>query len=86
MGLKIVISEHARKRAEERGIRLELIENVLKSPEGLAKVKFGRKIAYKKIEDKYIVVVFEERKDEIVVITTLKVDRERLERYGFGRI
>lgn len=84
MGLKIIISEHAKKRAEERGISLEWIREVLENPEGLANVKFGRKIAYKKIEEKYVVVIFEERKDEILVITTLKVDRERLGRYGFN--
>ncbi|MEM2191569.1 MAG: DUF4258 domain-containing protein [Archaeoglobaceae archaeon] len=82
--MRIIISEHAKKRAEERGIGLELINNVLESPEGLANVKFGRKIAYKKIEEKYVVVIFEEQKDEIVVVTTLKVDRERLKRYGIG--
>lgn len=76
--MRIIISEHAKKRAEE------LINNVLESPEGLANVKFGRKIAYKKIEEKYVVVIFEEQKDEIVVVTTLKVDRERLKRYGIG--
>ena len=49
-------------------------------------VKFGRKAAYRELNGYYLVVVFEEQKDEIVVVTVLKVDNVRLNRYGFNRI
>ncbi|MDI3497895.1 DUF4258 domain-containing protein [Archaeoglobus sp.] len=84
--MKIVISEHAKRRAEERGIDEETIRSVLEEPLDVIKVKFGRKAAYRQFGEKYVVVIFEEQKDEIVVVTTLKVDKERLKRYGFGGV
>ena len=84
--MRVVISEHAEKRAEERGVSVEVIEDIVKRSEEVVTVKFGRKAAYRKYGDRYVVVIFEERKDEIVVVTTLKVDKERLKRYGFSRV
>ncbi|WP_456330436.1 DUF4258 domain-containing protein [Archaeoglobus sp.] len=84
--MRVVISEHAEKRAKERGVSVEVIEEVIKRPEEVITVKFGRKAAYRGYGDKYMVVIFEEGKDEIVVVTTLKVDKERLRRYGFSRV
>jgi len=49
-------------------------------------VKFGRKAAYRELNDYYLVVIFEEHKDEIVVVKILKLDDVRLNRYGFNRI
>ncbi len=84
--VKIKITNHARKRAKERGIELNWIELILKIPDEVIDVKFGRKAAYKQFNDDFVVVIFEEQKDEITVITTLKVDKGRLRRYGFSRI
>ena len=84
--MRVVISEHARRRAEERGIEEGLIRDVLEDPEDVITVKFGRRAAYRQVRDKYVVVIFEEQKDEIVVVTTLRVDRERLRRYGFSGV
>lgn len=80
------VSEHALKRIKERGIDIELIEQVMQEPLEVIDVKFGRKAACGKLDDHYLIVIFEERKDEIVIVTVLKVDYMRLNRYGFNRI
>ena len=82
----MIISRHAAKRAEEREISLHQIVQTVQEPEGLTEVRYGRKAAFKKFGDMYVVVIYEEQKDEIVVVTTLKVDRERLKRYGFSGV
>ncbi len=79
----IRFSEHSLRRAEERGITLEQIKLVVQEPSEVIDVKFGRKAAFKQFREEYVVVIYEERNNEIVVVTTLKVDRERLIRYGF---
>ncbi len=83
---KIRVSTHALKRLEEREIDIELIEQVIKEPFEVIDVKFGRKATYRELKGYYLVVIFEEQKDEIVVVTVLKVDDVRLNRYGFSRI
>ncbi len=80
------ISAHALKRIKERDIDFELVEQVIKEPFEVIDVKFGRKAAYRKLKDYNLVIIFEEQKDEIVVVTLLKVDDVRLNRYGFSRI
>ena len=82
----IRVSAHALKRLEEREIDIELIEQVIIEPFEVIDVKFGRKAAYRDFKGHYLVVIFEEQKDEIVVVTVLKVDDVRLNRYGFSRI
>ncbi len=82
----IRLSEHAIERAKERGIDLNHVELTVREPVEVINVKFGRKAAFKQFGEKYVVVIYEERNDEIIVVTTLKVDKERLKRYGFSRI
>lgn len=84
--MKIKLSNHALSRAKERSIDLKYIEGVLKDPSDTINVRFGRKASYKQYNDKFVVVVFEEYDDKIVVVTVLKVDKERLKRYGFSRV
>ena len=84
--MEIEFSKHSLKRAEERGINISDVKRVLEEPEETITVKFGRKAAYKQFGGKYIVVIFEEQKDEIVVVTILRVDKERLKRCGFSRV
>jgi len=79
-------SEHALKRAEEREIDLSQVELVIRSPIEVIEVKFGRKAAFRQFGEKYLVAIYEEQNDEIVVVTTLKVGKERLRRYGFSRV
>ncbi len=80
------VSAHALKRIKEREVDIELIEQVIKEPLEVIDVKFGRKAAYREFNGYYLVVIFEEQNDEIVVVTVLKVDDVRLNRYGFSRI
>ena len=82
----IRFSQHALKRAEERGIDLSQVELVIREPLEVIDVKFGRKAAFRQLGEKYLVAVYEEQNDEIVVVTALKVDKERLRRYGFSRV
>ncbi len=82
----IRVSAHALKRIKERVVDIELIEQVIKEPLEVIDVKFGRKAAYRELNGYHLVVIFEEQKDEIVVVTVLKVDDVRLNRYGFSRI
>ena len=82
----IRVSEHGLKRIKEREIDINFIEQVIKDPLEVIDVKFGRKAAYRELNGYYLVVIFEEQKDEIVVVTVLKVDDVRLNRYGFNRI
>ena len=65
---------------------LSKYEEVLRNPTETINVKFGRKASYRQYNDKFIVVIFEEHDDEIVVVTVLRVDEERLRRYGFSRV
>ena len=84
--MKIRFSRHALNRAKERSIDLKQIEEVLRNPTETIDVKFGRKASYRQYNDKFIVVIFEEHDDEIVVVTVLRVDKERLRGYGFSRV
>ncbi len=82
----IRISAHALRRIKERDVDPELVEQVIKKPLEVMDVKFGRKAAYRELNGYHLVVIFEKQKDEIVVVTVLKVDDVRLNRYGFSRI
>jgi hypothetical protein len=82
----VVVSIHASRRANERGIPEELIKAVINEPQETVNVKFGRKASFKEFGDYYIVVIYEDHKDEIVVVTVVKVDKKRLKRYGFSRV
>ena len=82
----IVMSAHASRRAKERGISEEWIKAVINEPQETIDVKFGRKASFKEFGDYYIVVIYEDHKDEIVVVTVVRADKKRLKRYGFSRI
>ncbi|AIY90227.1 DUF4258 domain-containing protein [Geoglobus acetivorans] len=82
----IRFSGHALKRAKERGVEPEQVELVIREPAEVIYVKFGRKAAFRQFGGKYIVVIYEERNNEIVVVTTLNVDRKRLIGHGFGGV
>jgi len=82
----IRFSNHALARINEREIDIELVRLSINEPVETIDVKFNRKACYRKIDDSFIVVIFEEQKDEIVIVTVLKVDNTRLIRYGFSGI
>jgi len=83
---KFIFSKHATKRAKERGIPEDSAAEVIYNSEETINVKSGRKASHKKVGDAHVVVIYEESVDKIVVVTILRVDRERLKRYGFSRI
>ena len=82
----IEITPHARKRMEERGITIEQVEETVQNPEGTIEVKHGRKASYRRYGSKFVVVIYEEEGENVLVITALKVDERRLRRYGFGGV
>ncbi len=47
----IRFSEHALKRAEERGVDPEQVELVIREPTKIIHVKFGRKAAFRQFDD-----------------------------------
>lgn len=83
---KLVFSKHATRRAGERGISEEWTTEAIYNAEETVNVKFGRKASYKRFENDYVVVIYEESVDKITVVTMMKVNKERLERYGFSRV
>jgi len=83
---KIIFSKHAVERARERGIPEEWAAEVINHADETINVKFGRKASFRKFGKSYVVVIYEQGIDKIVVVTMLKVDRERLKRYGFSRV
>ncbi len=58
----------------------------MSSPYEIIDVKFSRKACYRKFDELYFVLIFEEQKDEIDIVPVLKIDEVRLIRYGFSRI
>ncbi len=84
--IKIEFSEHALKRIKERDIDIELAKLAIKKPLEVIDVKFGRKACYRQFDGYFLVIIFEEQKSEIVIVTVVKVDNVRLKRYGFNRI
>lgn len=71
---------HALERMKERGISRELVEEVLLSPDNTLEGYFGRKVAQKRINGKLIRVVYEEKEDEVLVITAYITSKIR--KYG----
>ena len=39
-----------------------------------------------KMTESHVVLIFEEQRSEIIIVTAVKVDDVRLKRYGFNRI
>ncbi len=83
---RIIFSKHMLKRARERGIYENQIINVIREPVEVVDAKYGRKGSFKHFECDYVVAIWEARNGEIVVVTSVKVNKRRLERYGFSRI
>ena len=69
-------TKHALTRLEERNIARETIEELLDKPDYILKSKLGRRIAIKRIGDKYLKVVYVTEGD-IIVLTALWLTRLR---------
>jgi len=83
---RIIFSKHALRRARERGVDDNEVINTVEQPVEVLDVKYGRKAGFKHFDCDYVVAIYETRNGEIVVVTSVKVDKKRLERYGFRRI
>lgn len=66
-------------RMEKYGISEALVIETLKRPKVLIEGYAGRKIAQRKLNSYVLRVVFEKKRNEIVVITVYKARRERYE-------
>ena len=79
--MKIVLSQHAKDRLIERGIKEELIKETLLNPDVRAPTRHRRRRrAMKSFGDKTVDVIFEERADKIIVVTCAVLEKGG--RYG----
>lgn len=68
--MKITLSNHATKRLNERGIKMQDVQNTIEMPEYTIS-KGNKKEAHKKIGDKTLKVVYTEEDKYIKVITLI---------------
>lgn len=69
--MKIVFSDHAKKRIEERGIEEWEIEHILKFPLYIKKSFEERKEAIGKPKERIIKIVFKKEENYIKIITVI---------------
>ncbi|MBS3052339.1 MAG: DUF4258 domain-containing protein [Candidatus Aenigmarchaeota archaeon] len=67
--MKIVYTNHAEIRSLQRGIKKELIEEVIKNPDMILDLDYERKQAIKKINKDKISVIYVKEGNNITVIT-----------------
>ena len=79
-------SAHARSRMLERSISEPEVQAAVDSPLETIKTRHGRTAVCAGSAGKYLVVVLEKSGGELIVVTALKVDKERARRYGFDRV
>ena len=85
--MPIEFTVHALMRMEERDIGKREVEFVINEPEEEISVKFGRFAAFRWLNDKGLVIIYQKQTNRIVVVVTaVWADRRRLKRYGFARI
>ncbi|WP_048150730.1 DUF4258 domain-containing protein [Palaeococcus ferrophilus] len=80
MALAIKYIPHALERMRERGIRRELIEEAIESPDSVTEGYLGRKVAQKRLNGKVIRVIYEEEDEDVVVVTAYVTSKVR--KYG----
>lgn len=67
--MKLILTDHARQRMEERDITEEMVANAIQRPEMVLPSFRGRELARKEIGGKTLEVVFKRELGEILVIT-----------------
>ena len=78
--MKIKITKHAEDRMRKYGLGKVLLIKAVLDPDCIVKGKFGRKIAQKTLDERYLLrVVFEEKGEQLIVVTCYKARRERYE-------
>ena len=76
--MRVAFIPHALDRMKKRGITEKMVLETLKDPEKLEEGYKGRKIAQKMFNDKLLRLIYEEKENELEVITaylTSKVDK-----------
>lgn len=87
MTIVVTYSTHAERRMRERSISKPEVEETLARPLEVRETRYERKAACRRIGgDDYLVVIFEDSAEDLIVVTALKVDRERVKKYGFTRV
>jgi hypothetical protein len=69
--MKIVFSDHSKKRIKERGIEVWEIEHLLKHPSYIKKSFDGKRIAVGEIKDRKLKIVYTEEESYIKVISVM---------------
>ena len=78
--MTIKITDHARGRMRKYGITEEMVIEALRSPDCILEGRFGRKIAQKVLNKKYLLrVIFEATEEGTVVVTCYRAKRARYE-------
>lgn len=71
----------------EREITKEEVIETLGAPLETRELRFGRQGAIRHlVGDSFLVVIAERSNEDLIVVTALKVNRDRVRRYGFARI
>ncbi len=82
--MPVRFSTHVIKRMVERGISADEVRATLGSPIEITMVRYGRRAACRHFpECYYVVVIFEPVEEELIVVTVVRVNEERVRRYGF---
>jgi len=85
--MEIKFSAHALKRVKERKLSIQEVKLTVEEPIETIHAKYGRKVSCKHfIPCRYLVVVYESLNEGLIVVTALKINRERALKYGFTRI
>ncbi len=78
--MKIKITKHAEDRLRKYDLNKVLVIKAVLDPDCIVEGKFGRKIAQKILDERYLLrVVFEEKGDQLIIVTCYKARRERYE-------
>lgn len=67
--MKLILTDHARQRMEERDITEEMVANAIQRPEVVLPSFRRRELAKKEIRGKTLEVVFKRERGETIVIT-----------------
>lgn len=77
----IRFSIHAEQRMHETEISKEEISETLLRPAETRGLRYGRHEVFKRLtRDSFLVLIFEKRNEDLIVVTALKVDESRVEK------
>lgn len=68
--MRIVFTEHSKRKIEQRGLKREFVEKTLVSPDFVKETYGDRKVAYRQFSKLYLAVVFKVEGEDFIVITS----------------